>query len=115
MGKLGLFLFAGLLGLLSSVGRFDSRSWLTPSQALAQAARDSDEGKKIVPYVPTPQEVVERMLELAGVTKGDMDYDLGTGDGRIVVTAAKKYRDMTIGYEIDPDRIKESHENIKYA
>jgi len=115
MGKLGLFLFAGLLGLLSSVGRFDSRSWLPPSQALAQAARDSDEGKKIVPYVPTPQEVVERMLELAGVKKGDVVYDLGSGDGRIVVTAAKKYGVKAIGFEIDPERIKESHENIKKA
>ena len=115
MGKLGLFLFAGLLGLLSSVGSFDSRSWLPPSQALAQAARDSDEGKKIVPYVPTPQEVVERMLELAGVKKGDVVYDLGSGDGRIVVTAAKKYGVKAIGFEIDPERIKESHENIKKA
>ncbi len=115
MGKLGLFLFAGLLGLLSSVGSFDSRSWLPPSQALAQPARDSDEGKKIVPYVPTPQEVVERMLELAGVKKGDVVYDLGSGDGRIVVTAAKKYGVKAIGFEIDPERIKESHENIKKA
>ena len=115
MGKLGLFLFAGLLGLLSSVGSFDSRSWLPPSQALAQAARDSDEGKKIVPYVPTPQEVVERMLDLAGVKKGDVVYDLGSGDGRIVVTAAKKYGVKAIGFEIDPERIKESHENIKKA
>ena len=115
MGKLGLFLFAGLLGLLSSVGSFDSRSWLPPSQALAQAARDSDEGKKIVPYVPTPQEVVERMLELAGVKKGDVVYDLGSGDSRIVVTAAKKYGVKAIGFEIDPERIKESHENIKKA
>ncbi|HET9296765.1 MAG TPA: SAM-dependent methyltransferase, partial [Candidatus Binatia bacterium] len=46
---------------------------------------------KIVPYVPTPQEVVDRMLELAQVKKGDVLYDLGSGDGRIVVTAAKKY------------------------
>ena len=70
---------------------------------------------KIVPYVPTPQEVVERMLELAGVKKGDVVYDLGSGDGRIVVTAAKKYGVKAIGFEIDPQRIKESHENIKKA
>src|SRR6184192_4640149 len=113
MGKLGLFLFAGLLGLLSSAGSFDSRSWLTPSQALAQGGRDSDEGKKIVPYVPTPQEVVERMLELAGVKKGDVVYDLGSGDGRIVVTAAKKYGVKAIGFDIDPDRIRESMENVR--
>lgn len=83
---------------------------------LAQAATlvSAQEGK-IVPYVPTPQEVVERMLELAQVKKGDVVYDLGSGDGRIVVTAAKKYGVKAIGFEIDPERIKESHENIKKA
>lgn len=70
---------------------------------------------KIVPYVPTPQEVVDRMLELAEVKKGDVVYDLGSGDGRIVVTAAKKYGVKAIGFEIDPERIKESRENIKKA
>jgi tRNA G37 N-methylase Trm5 len=70
---------------------------------------------KIVPYVPTPQEVVERMLDLAQVKKGDVVYDLGSGDGRIVVTAAKKYGVKAVGFEIDPQRIKESHENIKKA
>jgi len=79
-----------------------------PSVARAQ------EGK-IVPYVPTPQEVVDRMLELAQVKKGDVVYDLGSGDGRIVVTAAKKYGVRAIGFEIDPERIKESTENIKKA
>ena len=77
---------------------------------LAQA----QEGK-IVPYVPTPQEVVERMLDLAQVKKGDVVYDLGSGDGRIVVTAAKKYGVKAIGFEIDPERIKESKENIAKA
>jgi tRNA G37 N-methylase Trm5 len=70
---------------------------------------------KIVPYVPTPQEVVDRMLELAEVKKGDVVYDLGSGDGRIVITAAKKYGVKAIGFEIDPERIKESQENIKKA
>jgi tRNA G37 N-methylase Trm5 len=70
---------------------------------------------KIVPYVPTPQEVVERMLELAQVKAGDVVYDLGSGDGRIVVTAAKKYGVKAVGFEIDPERIKESRENIKQA
>jgi tRNA G37 N-methylase Trm5 len=70
---------------------------------------------KIVPYVPTPQEVVDRMLDLAQVKKGDVVYDLGSGDGRIVVTAAKRYGVRAIGFEIDPQRIKESHENIKKA
>jgi SAM-dependent methyltransferase len=75
---------------------------------------EAQEGK-IVPYVPTPQEVVDRMLELAQVQKGDVVYDLGSGDGRIVITAAKKYGVKAIGFEIDPERIKESQENIKKA
>jgi Methyltransferase domain len=78
------------------------------------AVARAQEGK-IVPYVPTPPEVVERMLELAQVKKADVLYDLGSGDGRIVVTAAKKYGVRAIGFEIDPERIKESTENIKKA
>jgi len=109
----GLLVCAFVLGLLESSLIGDSRS---ASEALAQVAkRSDDEGKKIVPYVPTPQEVVDRMLELAQVKKGDVVYDLGSGDGRIVVTAAKKYGVKAIGFEIDPERIKESHENIKKA
>src|SRR5689334_18930060 len=70
---------------------------------------------KIVPYVPTPQEVVDRMLELADIKKGDVVYDLGCGDGRIVVTAAKKYGVKAIGIDIDPARVKDSEENVKKA
>src|SRR5262249_27550998 len=61
-----------------------------------------------VVYVPTPQEVVDKMLELADVKKGDVVYDLGCGDGRIVVTAAKKYGCKAVGFDIDPERIKDS-------
>ncbi len=71
------------------------------------------ESKKIVPFVPTPQDVVERMLELAEVKKGDTVYDLGSGDGRIVITAAKKYGVRAVGFEIDPKLIKESREKIR--
>src|ERR1043165_435901 len=103
------------LVFITSVSHIPTIS-IAPSDALAQAApKYEDEGKKIVPYVPTPQEVVERMLEMAQVKKGDIVYDLGSGDGRIVVTAAKKYGVKAIGFEIDPQRIKESHENIKKA
>jgi precorrin-6B methylase 2 len=65
-----------------------------------------------VVFVPTPQEVVEKMLELAKVTKKDLVYDLGCGDGRIVVTAAKKYGCKAVGFDVDPQRIKESQENV---
>ena len=64
-------------------------------------------------YVPTPQGVVEKMLEVAGVKKTDVVYDLGCGDGRIPVTAAKKYGCKAFGFDIDPQRVKESRENIE--
>lgn len=64
-------------------------------------------------FVPTPQNVVDKMLELAEVTKDDLVYDLGCGDGRIVVTAAQKYGCQAVGYDIDPKRIQESRENVE--
>jgi Methyltransferase domain len=64
-------------------------------------------------YVPTPQEVVDKMLDMAHVTKDDLVYDLGCGDGRIVVTAAKKYGCKAVGFDIDPRRIRESRANVK--
>jgi SAM-dependent methyltransferase len=69
----------------------------------------------LAPYVPTPDEVVERMLKLAQVTKDDTVYDLGCGDGRIVITAAKTYGAVGVGVDIDPKRIAESKENAKKA
>jgi hypothetical protein len=63
-------------------------------------------------FVPTPYEVVNKMLEMAKVTKNDIVYDLGCGDGRIVVTAAQKYGCKAMGFDIDPQRIKESLENV---
>jgi tRNA A58 N-methylase Trm61 len=64
-------------------------------------------------YVPTPQEAVDQMLEMAEIKKGDVVYDLGCGDGRIVVTAAKKYGVKAVGFDIDPERIAESKENVR--
>jgi cyclopropane fatty-acyl-phospholipid synthase-like methyltransferase len=64
-----------------------------------------------VEFVATPQDVVERMLEMAGVTKNDVLYDLGCGDGRIIVTAARKYGCKTVGYDLDPLRLEEAREN----
>ena len=69
--------------------------------------------KPDVIFVPTPQEVVDKMLDLAQVKKGDVLYDLGCGDGRIVVTAAKKYGVRAIGFDVDPQRIKEARENVE--
>src|SRR5206468_12225010 len=66
-----------------------------------------------VVYVPTPHEVVDKMLELAKVGKGDVLYDLGSGDGRIPVTAAKRFGIRAVGIDIDPQRIAEANENAK--
>jgi SAM-dependent methyltransferase len=95
---------------------FDRRTLLTglaglgllPQGAFAQAApsRTPD-----VVYVPTPDAVVERMLELCKPTKTDMLYDLGSGDGRIPITAARKYGTRGIGIDIDPQRIREANAN----
>ena len=69
----------------------------------------------LAPYVPTPHDVVGRMLKLAGVTKRDLVYDLGCGDGRIVIAAAATHGARGVGFDINPDRIKESRENAKKA
>ena len=66
-------------------------------------------------YVPTPQEVVDKMLLMAAVKEGDVLYDLGSGDGRIVVTAAKQYKVRGVGIDIDPQRIREAKENARVA
>jgi ribosomal protein L11 methylase PrmA len=66
-------------------------------------------------FVPTPQEVVDAMLKLAKVGANDVVYDLGSGDGRIPITAAKTYGARGIGIDIDPQRIKEATENLKAA
>ena len=68
-----------------------------------------------VPYVPSPDGVVEGMLKLAGVTNSDTVYDLGCGDGRIVITAAKTDRAHGVGVDINPERITEAKENAKKA
>jgi SAM-dependent methyltransferase len=68
-----------------------------------------------VPYVPTKYPVVDEMLKLAGVQKTDVVYDLGCGDGRLVVTAAQRYGAKGVGFDIDPERIAESQENATKA
>ncbi len=75
--------------------------------------RAQQQSANLAPFVPTPQEVVERMLDLAGVTSNDVVYDLGCGDGRIVITAAKKYGARGVGVDIDPRRVEESKANAR--
>jgi tRNA G37 N-methylase Trm5 len=92
----------GLAGLLAVFGA------LAPVQADDQPKRKPD-----ILYVPTPQAVVDKMLELAEVKKDDIVYDLGCGDGRIPVTAARKYGCKAWGYDIDPERVRDSLANVK--
>jgi len=87
---------------------------LGPAKKAGQAARTAEATRRPdVVFVPTPQAVVDKMLELAKVTKDDVVYDLGCGDGRIVVTAAKKYGCRAYGFDIDPKRVRESLENVE--
>ncbi len=79
----------------------------------AQAQIEHGERTPDVIFVPTPQEVVEDMLRLANVRKGDVLYDLGSGDGRIPVTAAKLYGVRAVGIDIDPERIREAQDNAR--
>ncbi len=68
-----------------------------------------------VPYVPTPMPVVERMLQLARVEPGDILYDLGCGDGRIVIEAARQYGARGVGIDLDPTRVAEARFNASQA
>jgi len=74
--------------------------------------KKKDDGCEII-YVPTEQDVVEKMLEMAKVKKDDIVYDLGCGDGRIVCSAAKKYGAKGVGIDIDPDRIRDCMATMK--
>ena len=71
-------------------------------------------GQSLAPYVPTPADVVDRMLDLAEVKEGDVVYDLGCGDGRIPIAAARRGA-RAVGVDIDPQRIAESNANAKAA
>ena len=83
--------------------------------ALPYAQTKRPDAPQLAPYVPTPQDVVDRMLVLAGVQKTDFVVDLGCGDGRIPVTAAKTYGARGLGVDIDPVRIAEANANAKAA
>jgi precorrin-6B methylase 2 len=86
-----------------------------PATKAQEPAQEPARPSLDVPYVPTPQPVVDEMLRLAKPTKDDVLYDLGCGDGRIVITAAKKYGTRGIGFDLDPQRIKESRANAEQA
>ena len=97
--------------LVSAVGL----GWPERHQPVLYADDGDWDSRHIAPFVTTPDEVVTRMLELAEIEKGDVLYDLGSGDGRIVVAAAKRYGIKAVGFEIDPVLVKDSREIVKQA
>lgn len=97
------YLWCGLMVCLISAGNF------------AAAQISTNEVKRDVPYVPTSQGVVNAMLKLAKVGKDDVVYDLGCGDGRIVITAVKDFGAHGTGIDIDPQRIREANANAEKA
>jgi precorrin-6B methylase 2 len=90
-------------GMLKLIALLAASSVLLPPQ------------QSLAPYVPTPPDVVERMLALARVTRDDVVYDLGCGDGRIPIAAASTHGARAVGIDIDPRRIEESRANAKAA
>lgn len=97
---------AGLLFVVVLLGA--AAGLMAPAHSQDKPLRERD-----VIYVPTPQEVVDRMLEMADVRPGEVVYDLGCGDGRIPVAAAKRFGVKAWGFDIDPVRVKESLENVQ--
>ena len=102
--------------LVAVVAAFGLLMAMTPAQTMAQEVQKPSAKKPLrtpdVVYVPTPHEVVEKMLDMAKVEKGAVLYDLGCGDGRIVVAAAKLGAKAT-GWDINPKRVEEAEENVK--
>lgn len=111
---LGLAFFAGCTSERASEPPANSASVMAPvadtAPAAAPATRQLD-----VPYVPTHQTVVDKMLEMAEVNGNDILYDLGSGDGRIPITAAKRFGTRGVGIDLNPERIREANANAEKA
>jgi SAM-dependent methyltransferase len=91
-------------------------AWRSASPGSSQQeSRQREDVHPEVPYVPTREDVMNEMFKMAKVTKDDLVYDLGSGDGRIVIAAAKQFGARGVGIDIDPQRIEESNENAKKA
>ncbi len=115
--KFGLLFTSASLVSLISLGsvRYRPQELTITQIAQAQTEVQISQRKPDVVYVPTPQEVVDEMLKLAQVTKDDVIYDLGSGDGRIPITAAQRHGTRGIGIDINPQRIREAIANAREA
>lgn len=100
---------------MPSIAKISRRLTLTLCCALLTVPAQTPKARRTpdVPFVPSTERAVEAMLELAQVTRNDVVYDLGCGDGRIVITAAKKFGARGVGIDINPERIAEARANAK--
>lgn len=114
--RLILVTIVGLSFLGAAIVRSTNVSTQTTAERSAPAAESSQLRTPDVIYVPTPTEVVERMLEIAEVGQDDILYDLGSGDGRIPIAAVQQHGvRRAVGIDIDPQRIREANENAQQA
>lgn len=106
-----------LTALCATLALGPGLAWTKDSRrdALILAQNESPQRPLDVPFVPTADEVVEVMMRLGDVDKNDVVYDLGSGDGRLPITAAKKYGARGFGVDIDPNRVREARDNAKKA
>jgi len=100
---------------LAAAGIVGALSFGAGGQVPGSTVRLTQPPQRLAIYVPTPRDVVLRMLELAHVTKRDVVYDLGCGDGRIAITAASKFGARAVGVDIDPSLIRQSQDNARAA
>jgi len=111
-----LFAIAAIVIVVTAAGvLFGYRERLAEWGFLGLAQIIRDESVWLAPYVATPQEVVDRMLEIAEVRPTDVVYDLGSGDGRIVITAAKRYGARGVGFELDEKLVRRAQDNARRA
>jgi SAM-dependent methyltransferase len=113
--SLRVFYFVFLAWLQGAASSMGLNAEYKIELGVVYAAEPDGDITYIAPYVPTPQEIVDRMLELAQVSRSDTLYDLGSGDGRIVITAARRYGAKAVGFEIDAALVKHSQQSIREA
>lgn len=111
-----VFVSTGILALSIAGCKPNAQAQNQNTEASSPVAVEVKRTQADVPFVPTPNEVVEQMLKMANVSDGDIVFDLGSGDGRIPITAVQKYAaKRAVGVEINPDLVKKSRENAEKA
>src|SRR5215467_7434312 len=88
--------------------------FLTAISGIPGVAQQFNPADNLAPYIPSPQIVVDRMLELARIRPGEVLYDLGSGDGRILITAAQKFKAKAVGIELSPDLCRSTMNKVEH-